>query len=72
MMQDKVKIKGHEDLLRDTSNQAVISTDLSSLENYRARRNKQRETDNKLNEIDDLKSEIKEIKSLLRQLVGEK
>lgn len=68
-MTDKLKIVDHDDLVRDTKTQAVVSTDLSSLEQYRARRNRQFEMDEKLGEIDNLKAEISEIKDLLHLLV---
>lgn len=61
-----LKIKDHEELLRDTESQAVINTDMSSLELYRARRERER---NKDSEISSLKQEINEIKDILKLLV---
>ena len=65
----KVKIQDHEELVRDTVNQAVLNKDLTSLEAYRARRAMQWQKDAELREI---KEEISELKELLHQLVKEK
>ena len=62
----KLKVKDHENLVKDTETKAVLNTDLTSLEAYRAHRNKQRQKDN---EIETLKEDVKEIKNILQLLV---
>jgi hypothetical protein len=62
----KVKVENHEELVRDTTNKAVLNTDLSSLEAYRARRDKERQKDE---EVKTLKQEIDEIKQVLNLIV---
>lgn len=62
----KLKVKDHENLVKDTETKAVLNTDLTSLEAYRAHRNKQRQKDN---EIERLKEDVKEIKDILQLLV---
>jgi tetrahydromethanopterin S-methyltransferase subunit B len=62
-----VKIKDEAALVRDASTNAVLNTDMSALEQYRARRAKATQLQN---DVEDLKSEMSEIKELLRQLVN--
>lgn len=62
----KLKVKDHENLVKDTETKAVLNTDLTSLEAYRAHRNKQRQKDG---EIERLKEDVKEIKDILQLLV---
>ena len=62
----KLKVKDHENLVKDTETKAVLNTDLTSLEAYRAHRNKQRQKDD---EIETLKEDVKEIKDILQLLV---
>ena len=62
----KLKVKDHENLVKDTVTKAVLNTDLTSLQAYRAHRNKQRQKDG---EIERLKEDVKEIKDILQLLV---
>lgn len=62
----KLKVKDHENLVKDTVTKAVLNTDLTSLEAYRAQRNKQIQKDN---DIERLKEDVKEIKDILQLLV---
>jgi len=62
-----VKIKDNEDLIRDTKSNAVLNTDMSSLEKYRARRNKERQMSS---DVDELKQRMTNIEQLLQQLVN--
>ena len=62
----KLKVKDNENLVKDTTTHAVLNTDLSSLESYKAHRNKQRQKDA---EITRLKEDVKEIKDILQLLV---
>jgi len=64
---NEVKIKDEDGLVRDTNSNAVLNSSLSSLENYKARREMLRKKDN---EIESLKEDVKEIKQLLKELIG--
>jgi trehalose-6-phosphate synthase len=67
-----VKIENETAFAKDTISKAVINTDLSGLEAYRARRKKAIELETKLDEINTLKQDVAEIKDLLRQLLRSK
>jgi len=62
-----LKIKDNEDLVRDTKSNAVLNTDMSSLEKYRARRDKERKMSS---DVDELKQRMTNIEQLLQQLVN--
>jgi len=61
------KIKDNEKLVRDATSNAILNTDMSSLEQYRARRDSAAEQQK---EFETLKKEVSEIKQLLFQLVN--
>lgn len=62
----KLKVQDHENLVKDTVTKAVLNTDLTSLQAYRAQRDKQRQKDR---EIEHLKEDVREIKDILQLLV---
>ncbi len=68
-----VKVKNHENLLRDPKTNGIINTNLGQYEEYIARRDaaeKAKESEVTMKEdLDNLKGEINEIKSLLKELV---
>ena len=61
-----VKILDNEDLVRDTKSNAVLNTDMTALDKYRARRNKERQMSS---DVDELKQRMSNIEQLLQQLV---
>jgi predicted transcriptional regulator len=63
----KLKIENEETLIRDTKSNAVLNNDMSALQQYRARRNKDLQL---RNDVEDLKQDMSEIKELLKQLVS--
>ena len=69
----KIRVEGHENLVRDTSSNAVINTSTSEYRIYMARhraRNKQSdELRNACKEINSLKAELREIKSLIKKAI---
>jgi hypothetical protein len=74
-MSNYLKVEGHENLVRDTSSNAIINKNVNAYESAKKRageaqrqRDEIRETNRELNT---LKSEMHEIKSLLQQLVKE-
>ena len=68
-----VKVKDHDNLVRDPFSNGIINTNTSEYEEYIARRDaaiKAKETSSDMKEdLDNLKGEINEIKSLLKELV---
>jgi hypothetical protein len=62
----KLKVQDHENLVKDTETKAVLNTDLTSLQAYRAQRDKQRQKDA---EISRLRQEMNEMKDILNLLV---
>jgi len=63
------KVKDVPGLVRDMSNQAVLNTDISALEAYKRKRNKQQEIDEVISDINNMKSDIDQIKSLMQRLL---
>jgi len=62
----KVGIEGHNSLVRDTNNMAIINTDSSALE---AARRKQKEAQDKANELQQLKDDVAELKQMMKEVL---
>tara|TARA_B100001250_G_scaffold284878_1_gene246949 strand:+ start:652 stop:858 length:207 start_codon:yes stop_codon:yes gene_type:complete len=62
---DYIKVKGHDDLVRDKNTGAIINLDDSAI----TARRKSKQLGSALDDINMLKNEVSEIKSLLRELV---
>ena len=62
----KVGIEGHNSLVRDTNNMAIINTDSSALE---AARRRQIEAQNKANELQQLKDDVAELKQMMKEVL---
>jgi len=67
-----LKVKGSEELVRDTSSSAILNTDNEALNAYKARRAKEAAIDQVVREHADMKSDIEEIKNLLKELLRQK
>ena len=67
-----MKVKGHNDLIRDENSNAILNTNSSEYDNYLSHRAKRKQgterIDNMENDLKDLKDDINEIKTLLRAL----
>ena len=67
-----MKVKGHNDLIRDENSNAILNTNSSEYDNYLSLRAKKRHgserIDNMENDLKSLKDDINEIKTLLRAL----
>ena len=61
------KVKNEETLRRDSTNSAILETDMNSLELYRRRREIAKQKDN---EIQEMKEEIANLKDLVQQLIN--
>jgi len=65
-------VKGHTDLIRDSSTRAILNNDSSQYDNYLKRRAQRQQgedrIDNMESDLKNLKDDINEIKNLLRAL----
>lgn len=68
----KLIIEQDNTLVRDVKTNAVLNTDKTALEQYRAKRNKEREMLSAVDEVKSMKKDISELKELLHQLIAEK
>lgn len=62
-------IENNEDLVRDVESNAILNADLTSLQNYKKNRKKQKQMNAKLEEIEGMKKDINDIKSLLLKII---
>ena len=69
----RLKVEGHNNLVRDTVSNAVINSSTSEykiyMAKYRAREQQSDELRNTCKEINTLKAELREIKSLLTKVI---
>lgn len=67
-----IKVKQHNNLVRDSRTKAILNTDMVAL--IKARKEKQISVtlSSLTQEVDIIKDEFKEIKTLLKQIVGKK
>ena len=69
----KVRVEGHESLVRDTVSNAVINSSTSEykiyMSKYRAREQQSDELRTACKEINSLKAELREIKSLIKKVI---
>jgi hypothetical protein len=73
---DRLKVAGHDSLVRDVSNGAIINTDKTEVQRYLQRREEARIQKEKMDqishntkEINNIKNELQEIKSLILQIL---
>ena len=68
-----LKVKGHDNLVRDTSSNAIINSSTSEykiyMSKYRAREQQSDELRNACKEINTLKAELREIKDLITKVI---
>ena len=67
-----MKVKGHNDLIRDDNTKAILNNSLSEYDTYLSLRAKKKQgserIDNMENDLKSLKDDINEIKTLLKAL----
>jgi len=72
---DYIKVKGHDNLLRDPKTNSIINTNMSEYNGYISRRDsKLKETQKVQNlesDVANMKEDLNEIKFLLRRLINE-
>jgi hypothetical protein len=70
----KVKVSGHQNLVRDVRSNAIINTSVSEYRTYLARVKSREKSSDELrkavNEINTLKKDMREIKQLIKEFVG--
>ena len=73
-MSAKLKVEGHEHLVRDINTNAIVNTNVTEYQLYMKRvRNREQQGDqirNAVKEINTLKAELREIKGLIKELVN--
>ena len=73
-MSAKLKVEGHEHLVRDVNTNAIVNTNVTEYQLYMKRvRNREQQGDqirNAVKEINTLKAELREIKGLIKELVN--
>ena len=69
----RLKVEGHDNLVRDTVSNAVINSSTSEykiyMAKYRAREQQGDELRNACKEINNLKAELREIKTLVKKVL---
>ena len=70
----RLKVEGHEDLVRDVRSKAIVNTNSSEYKIYMSRfRTREKQGDeirNTIKEINNLKQELFEIKNLLKEVIN--
>ena len=73
-MSAKIKVEGHEHLIRDANSNCIVNTNKAEYEEYLTRRKLKKSEKNKVENIErdisTLRNEITEIKDMLRSLVN--
>lgn len=74
-MNSHLKVKGHNNLVRDSRTGAILNTNKSEIQNARNQSRVQRERQDHINslteEVKGLKDDMRQIKELLMSLSGE-
>lgn len=73
-MTDYVKVAGHDGLVRDVSNKAIVNTNTADYQRYikqrEAQASRQAQIDRHETDIDEIKSDLTEIKQMLLALLN--
>ena len=71
---EKIQVKGHTNLFRDKSSNAILNTDMNAYKNYMESKKIKEKESQRMNDIESdlnsLKSDMNEIKTMLRSLVN--
>ena len=71
---EKLQVKGHSNLFRDTSSNAILNTDMNAYQNYMESKRIKEEEAKRMSDIESdlntLKSDMNVIKTMLRSLVN--
>ena len=73
-MSAKLKVEGHEHLVRDVNSGAIVNTNVTEYQLYMKRvRSREQQGDqirSAVKEINNLKAELREIKGLIKELIN--
>ena len=68
-----IKVKGHDNLIRDSKTNSIINTNMVEYNEYILRRNSKLKENEKIqnleSDVTNIKNDISEIKSLLKELL---
>lgn len=67
-----LKVEDEQFLVRDTTNKAILNTDLSAVKKHELRMEQQKKEMSKQEEINSLKRDIAEIRELLLKFMADK
>jgi hypothetical protein len=63
------KVKENSELIRDMDSKAVLNTNITALQAYKKKREKQQEIQSAVDDINNLRQEVNEIKTLMQRLL---
>ena len=63
------KVKDAPGYVRDMQNNAVLNADVSALQAYKRKRDKQREINDSISDINTMKQDINELKTLMQRIL---
>lgn len=63
------KVKDAPGFVRDMQTNAVLNADVSGLQAYKRKRDKQKELDNCISDINMVKEDIQELKALMQRII---
>jgi len=63
------KVKDNPELIRDMQSKAVLNTNLSALESYKKKREKQQELSSAIADINNMKQDINDLKTLMQRIL---
>jgi len=71
-MREYIKVKDHNNLLRDKSSKGIVNCDVNELNKYKQERDYKMKIARVVQEHDEMKNDLNEIKDMLRTLLGKK
>lgn len=63
------KVKENPELIRDMNSKAVLNTNLTALQAYKKKREKQHEIQSAVEDINNMKQDINELKTLMQRIL---
>jgi hypothetical protein len=63
------KVKENPELIRDMNSKAVLNTNLTAMQAYKKKREKQQEIQSAVDDINNLRQEVNELKTLMQRLL---
>jgi cell fate (sporulation/competence/biofilm development) regulator YmcA (YheA/YmcA/DUF963 family) len=63
------KVKENPELIRDMESKAVLNTNLTALQAYKKKREKQQEIQSAVDDINNLRQEVNDLKTLMQRIL---